>query len=381
VATIAPLVNIGEGRGYANVSWKIECTYDSPVNPDVPDTFVLKQLNRAAAPIFPVGKMRALADRSYCLEAYWYDHLRDRVPIAQPKGFWSGCDSHEDPSAEFGTYGVLMEYLGDDLKKADMTKGMTELELRQSVTAVAKLHATFWNGRNLNAEDKKALLTVDEVTSILEGFMGDTSNACAYVDTVLKPVLGEKFAAYTIQALKTMRSWEFSNSNGNTTLCSFDLRTDNMLWRKSPGGPEEYECVVLDHQLWAVGASPMYDLCTHLTISPTEEQAKTYVGLGLKVYHETLVECGVTTYSVEQMNQDFDNAVWHTSMLCAMGGKIVPDIEAGAMAHPEGSDARAEGLTMVKNLNDTFTLFGKRAAHMAELRGAWSPDGFTVPGY
>ena len=32
------------------------------------------------------------------------------------------------------------------------------------------------------------------------------------------------------------------------------------------------------------------------------------------------------------MNRDFDNAVWHTSMLCAMGGKIVPDIEAGAMA-------------------------------------------------
>ena len=39
-------------------------------------------------------------------------------------------------------------------------------------------------------------------------------------------------------------------------------------------------CVVLDHQLWAVGASPMYDLCTHLTISPTEEQAATYVTLG-----------------------------------------------------------------------------------------------------
>ena len=30
-----------------------------------------------------------------------------------------------------------------------MAKGMTELELRQSVTAVAKLHATFWNGRSL----------------------------------------------------------------------------------------------------------------------------------------------------------------------------------------------------------------------------------------
>lgn len=381
VVSIAPLVNIGEGRGYANFSWKIACVYDSPVNPDVPNTFVMKQLNRAAAPIWPAGKMRALADRSYCLEAYWYDHLRDRVPIAQPKGYWSGCDSAEDPTQEFGTYGVLMEYLGDDLKKADMQKGMTELELQQSVVAVAKLHATFWNGKNLNAQDKQALLSVDEATSLLEGFMGDVEIACKYVNEVLKPELGVKFSAYACQALRTLRAWHLQNSNGNTTLCSWDLRTDNMLWRKSPGGPEEYECVILDHQLWAVGASPMYDLCTHLAISLTEEQAKTYVALGLRLYHETLVECGVTTYSVEQMNKDFDNAVWHTSMMCAMGGKIVPDIEAGAMAHPEGSEARAEGMTMTKNLNDTFTLFGKRAANLAELREAWDPEGFTVPGY
>ena len=46
---------------------------------------------------------------------------------------------------------------------------------------------------------------VDEVTSILEGFMGDTGNACEYVDAVLKPVLGEKFAAYTIQVTFSVR--------------------------------------------------------------------------------------------------------------------------------------------------------------------------------
>ena len=129
----------------------------------------------------------------------------------------------------------------------------------------------------------------------LEGFLGDVENACKYVDEVLKPQLGVKFSAYACEAMRTMRKWQFQNTNGNTTLCSWDLRTDNMLWRKSPAGPEEYECVILDHQLWAVGASPMYDLCTHLTISPTEEQGKTLVALGLKVYHETLVECGVTT--------------------------------------------------------------------------------------
>ena len=61
----------------------------------------------------------------------------------------------------------------------------------------------FW--ANLTAFSPQALLTVDEVTSILEGFMGDTGNACEYVDAVLKPVLGEKFAAYTIQVTFSVR--------------------------------------------------------------------------------------------------------------------------------------------------------------------------------
>ena len=105
VASIAPLVNIGEGRGYANFSWKVECTYDSPVNPDVPTKFVMKQLNHASAALWTAGKMRALADRSFSLEAYWYDPqigLRDRVPIPQPKGYWTRSENAEDPSQDLG---------------------------------------------------------------------------------------------------------------------------------------------------------------------------------------------------------------------------------------------------------------------------------------
>jgi hypothetical protein len=168
-----------------------------------------------------------------------------------------------------------MEYLGDDLKKVDMTLGMDELELRQSVVAAAKLHATFWNGKNLTPTDMQALLSMEEARDIHHGLMlGDagqhTDQVCKYVDEVLNPLVGEKlkdiphigkkFAAYTIQALRTMKDWNFTSANGATTLCSWDLRTDNMSWRRSPAGPDEYECVILDQQLWAHGCSPMYRL-------------------------------------------------------------------------------------------------------------------------
>jgi hypothetical protein len=105
VAKLDPLVNIGEGRGYANYSWKLVATYDKPVAPDVPTKFVLKQLNQSFAPNnFPVGPIRALADKSYCLEASWYEEIRDRLPIAQPKIWWTGCDSPQNPQEELGVY-------------------------------------------------------------------------------------------------------------------------------------------------------------------------------------------------------------------------------------------------------------------------------------
>lgn len=96
----------------ANYSWLIKATYDKPVNPDIPREFVLKQVNQAFLPNFPPGTpMRVLANRSYELEAYWYDNIRDHLPIPQPKGYWTGVEPPADRLNDMGTYGVLMEYV------------------------------------------------------------------------------------------------------------------------------------------------------------------------------------------------------------------------------------------------------------------------------
>jgi hypothetical protein len=146
VAKLEPLVNIGEGRGYANYSWKLVAHYDKPVAPDMPTKFVLKQLNQSFAPNWEVGGPRILADKSYCLEAIWYEKLRDLLPIPQPKLWWSGCESPANPAEDLGVYGVLMEWLGDDLKKVETQDGTTEEETVQAMTTLAKLHASFWCG-------------------------------------------------------------------------------------------------------------------------------------------------------------------------------------------------------------------------------------------
>ena len=57
------------------------------------------------------------------------------------------------------------------------------------------------------------------------------------------------------------------------------------------------------------------------------EQAEQRVTDGLKAYHDTLVAQGVSGYSFESLNRDFDNAIWHALSLATFAAKMVPDIE------------------------------------------------------
>ena len=66
-----------------------------------------------------------------------------------------------------------------------------------------------------------------------------------------------------MEAARDLRKWEFKGVTSNKALCSWDLRTDNMIWRKVHPKLDEYECVIIDHQIWMWGASPGYDLCTY----------------------------------------------------------------------------------------------------------------------
>ena len=54
------------------------------------------------------------------------------MTVAQPKLYWAAAESPANPSKDFGVYCVLMEWLGDDLKKAESSEGVTEEECAQA---------------------------------------------------------------------------------------------------------------------------------------------------------------------------------------------------------------------------------------------------------
>ena len=51
-----------------------------------------------------------------------------------------GVEPCEDKTKHYGSFGVLIEWPGDDLKKVDFDYGCTIQETKQAVEALAKLH-------------------------------------------------------------------------------------------------------------------------------------------------------------------------------------------------------------------------------------------------
>jgi hypothetical protein len=380
VRSIEPLTNIGEGRGYANYSWKIVCTYDKPVAPDIPTKFVLKQLNQTFAPNWDKGRMRELADKSYCLEATWYEEIRDLLPVPQPKLYWSGCESPANPSEDMGVYGVLMEWLGDDLKKVETQDGITEEECVQCMEGLARLHAAFWNTDTPG--QLAACFTPEESLEMIRGFMGGKEPAVKYAQNELTQEFGAKFGAYATAAVDSMESWDFKGCTGsaNKTLCTWDFRTDNVVFRKTPGGAAEYEAVIIDHQIWSYGGGPMFDVAVFFGCSCTCEQMEARVAVGLKAYHDQLVQCGVSTYSFDECNTDFDTAIWHAVCFPCFAGKILDGLRTQVAAAEDGSAAETEAKAMVANLTQIFGDMAKRSKTLVELRDAYTSAPFTVAG-
>jgi len=128
-----------------------------------------------------------------------------------------------------GVYGVLMEWLGDDLKKVEGVDGVSVEETTQAMVELAKLHAAFWNTTDpdlLLGHDGKgggALFEPYESLEIIRGLQGGVEMAVAYCENQLKAAFGEKFSAYAKEAARTMEDWDFTGVTGerNKVLCTW----------------------------------------------------------------------------------------------------------------------------------------------------------------
>jgi hypothetical protein len=266
VVSLAPIENIGEGRGYANYSYKITATYNKSVNPDIPQKFVYKVRNKSFAPFFPEGEMRLLANKFYQVENMFYELARDSTPVPLAKLYWSATKCADDGRTDWGDYGILMEWLGDDLKAINPMDGVTKEEMLEACEAAAKLHARWWNSDEISSDWEKCsdlpagsigMMNPEDIMVMLKDYFGvnpgDDDGATIVAkfldDMARNPAFGPKFAAYLKGVTTSYEDWAFEGRTKNSVISSFDMRETNMIWRRNAAKPSGYECVLIDHQV------------------------------------------------------------------------------------------------------------------------------------
>jgi hypothetical protein len=96
------------------------------------------------------------------------------------------------------------------------------------------------------------------------------------------------------------------------------------------------------------------------------------------VYHDTLVANGVSTYTWEQCNADFNDAIWTSACCATFGGKMVATFKAQAEAAAPGSPEQAESTMMAENMGNLFVQVASRCHKLAEVRDAYASAPFEL---
>ena len=132
-------------------------TYARPVCPGTPTEFAAKIANTTFGAMALAGQppmMWEWFNDFYICEAYFYSEYRAACPVPTCEFYWGEVEYPEDPSTTVGNYGLLIEYLGDDLKIYDMMEGAPTDAVQDALQTVAKLHAAAWNDESLLPNDR-----------------------------------------------------------------------------------------------------------------------------------------------------------------------------------------------------------------------------------
>jgi fructosamine-3-kinase len=269
---------VGVGSGFAGSIYRIHLTpHASDSGGDVPATLIWKTVSSHPSThtlLTQLGIYRAEAD--------FYTNLARRARIA-PRAYYSYFD------AESGSICLLLEDLSQ-MDAGDQIEGCTPEQARQVVTALAGLHAEFWDERGADAT-----LGVRRFDSRASASMGVHSESWRRVRKsaiTIPPGLSD--AADMIAP--HVASVKERLGSAPTTLLHGDVRADNAFF-DSDG------VKLIDWQAVRVGRGA-YDLAYFLSTSLSEETRRTYQDDLTESYVETLASHGVEEYCISDCLED-----------------------------------------------------------------------------
>lgn len=271
---------VAAGIGFMGEVGAIELTYDRAT--DAPTRMVAKIPTDDAT----VRGLLAPA-RVFEREARFYQDVAPKLGSLVPECYFVGCDVDNDD------FFLLLEDLGAN-RCGDQLEGCSVDDARAALVALATFQASFWENDALAAIEwmprmDDAGMKQGEVIygASLDGFKALFGHA---IDPECADLI-DRFGPNVCQLLDRMAAMP-------NTISHFDYRLDNLFFNEA-GGVQ-----MIDFQTSSKGGG-VYDVGYLLSQSMSTEDRRVNEASLLATYHHTLVDGGVTGYSLEQLTDDY----------------------------------------------------------------------------
>ena len=306
---------IGEDIGYVGILARLQIGYDKP-DQTAPSTMIAK-----IPTLEKKNKMIMEAFWNYERENRLYEEVLDHLPVKTPRCYYSAFDpglGEKTMSKVYQRYGtlpqglmglyflyvairnlrlkrryiLLLEDLGH-LEQIDQREGCSYEVAKQLMKTIGVAHAAYWENPQLGR------FWLKDHTEF--------PNMMGFLSAKGIPVIKKLFAGKVSTKVNEVFSWLKMNNNSldryiqkrPTTLIHTDYRLDNIFFDH-----ENNQVVLIDWQASCPGLGlfdPCFFILTNGNCPFTPEQGKELI----TVYHQGLVEGGLTDYSFEACMRDY----------------------------------------------------------------------------
>jgi aminoglycoside phosphotransferase (APT) family kinase protein len=275
---------LGEGVGMMAALERIELTYSEG---DGPASIIVKLPATNEA-----NKAVALAFDIYRREVLFYRELADHTDAGTPVIHVAEVDGSED-------FVLILEDMAH-YRLGDQLAGCSIPDARSAVAEIAELHAAFWDA----VDDASFDFVPHETPSVhgnalREGSLAGWDPMCAaFGDTVPEHMraVKDRFLA----AVPNMQQWLVTSP---ITIVHGDFRMDNIFFSDADGAVS-----IIDWQ-GCLRSKGIRDVAYLLSQSMLIEDRRSSEHELVALWHQTLVDRGVTGYSAEQAWEDYRRAV------------------------------------------------------------------------
>ena len=277
---------LGEGVGMMATLEAIELDIADGTGPErvIVKLKAVSDANRAVALAFDI----------YRREVLFYSNIADQTSAGTPTVYLADVDGSED-------FALVLEDLSE-YRLGDQIDGCDHEDAKTAMVTLAELHAPFWDDVDRPEFD----FVPYETPSVHGQALRDGSRAGwdpmveTFADAVPEEMLAvkERFLA----AVPALQEWL---ATGPSTIVHGDFRMDNLFFAREPG---HEQMMVIDWQ-GCLRAKGVRDVAYLLSQSVPTEIRREHERDLVALWHQTLVDRGVSDYSGDQAWEDYRRAV------------------------------------------------------------------------